>query len=1048
MALKGNAMQFLQQILRASWHILLVLLVSACSQLGKMDIKVSDTSTPSEAPLIISLKPENPKKGDVVTIRGSNFKGSSLDGILVRDDNIRTGISITITAENEGYFHVDDLPDGVTVTQVLIVKQEKVVTTFSVPAIEKLDQTVEPPSFSLPAGDYGAAQLVTLASATEGAVIYFTVDGNMPDENSGQIYIEPITVSQSMTIKAIAVKSNKNYSAVSSATYRINGAVAKPLASLPSGTYSSDQLVALSTSTVGATILYTTDGSTPRNGSSVYSAPLSISSSTILKAIAIKEGYTASEVVTESYSLKVAKPAASLSGGFFTSSQSIALSTATPGAAIFYTLDGSSPTISSTPYTGTIAIVGHKVLQAIAVKAGYLNSDKLTEDYVTVMELVPDSVTNGDGISMTVTELTNGNIVVAKPNADIGSLANVGSVSLYNGSTGALISVVTGSTASDQVGASIVTLPNGNFLIRSVNWDCQASLGCSGSVTNAGAVTWVNGSTGLSGEVKAANSLIGVTASDAVGTTVKVLTNGNYVVASPNWDCQASVGCSGTVANVGAVTWGSGSSGVSGFVSPSNSLVGSTGSDRIGYDGVTALTNGNYVTASRFWDCQAALGCSGTLTDVGAATWGNGSAGVFGYVSATNSFVGSSASDAVGSKGAFALTNGNYVVGSPDVACKVAIGCAGTVTYVGAATWGNGSTGLVGFVSVANSLMGSTSYDAVGTGVTVLTNGNYVVQSGGWDCLVSRGCSGTIANVGAATWGNGSTGISGFVSTSNSLVGSTMSDLVGDSGVTALPNGNYLVRTINWDCQASLGCSGTIMNVGAVTFANGASGITGFVSASNSLVGSTAQDQVGYIGANSGITVFSNSNYLVRSLYWDCQSSLGCSGSYADVGAVTWGSGTTGVTGFVSTTNSVVGSTENDQIGSGGIAVLSPTNYVVISPLWDCQSALGCSGPVADVGAVTWGNSATGLYGFVSPTNSLVGSSVSDQVGYGGVVVLSNGNYVVNSYYWDCQSTLGCPGAISNAGAATWGNGTTGTTGFVSAANSLVGGTTMITSVR
>ena len=70
-------------------------------------------------------------------------------------------------------------------------------------------------------------------------------------------------------------------------------------------------------------------------------------------------------------------------------------------------------------------------------------------------------------------------------------------------------------------------------------------------------------------------------------------------------------------------------------------------------------------------------------------------------------------------------------------------------------TWGNGTTGVSGVVSAANSLVGSTASDLVGsTGVTALTNGNYVVVSRNWD-------NGSVVNAGAATWGNGTTGSAG-----------------------------------------------------------------------------------------------------------------------------------------------------------------------------------------------------------------------------------------------------------------------------------------------
>ena len=57
--------------------------------------------------------------------------------------------------------------------------------------------------------------------------------------------------------------------------------------------------------------------------------------------------------------------------------------------------------------------------------------------------------------------------------------------------------------------------------------------------------------------------------------------------------------------------------------------------------------------------------------------------------------------------------------------------------------------------------------------------------------------------------------------------------------MTALSNGNYVVRSPDWD-------NGAVTDAGAVTWGNGTTGITGAVSAANSLVGSTADDQVGY----------------------------------------------------------------------------------------------------------------------------------------------------------------------------------------------------------
>ena len=80
--------------------------------------------------------------------------------------------------------------------------------------------------------------------------------------------------------------------------------------------------------------------------------------------------------------------------------------------------------------------------------------------------------------------MPNGNIVVTDPDYNGGIGVQAGAVYLYNGASGALISMLTGTAAGDQVGSSGVTvLSNGNYVVRSPDWD-------NGAVADAGAVTW------------------------------------------------------------------------------------------------------------------------------------------------------------------------------------------------------------------------------------------------------------------------------------------------------------------------------------------------------------------------------------------------------------------------------------------------------------------------------------------------------------------------------------------------------------------------------
>jgi hypothetical protein len=654
-------------------------------------------------------------------------------------------------------------------------------------------------------------------------------------------------------------------------------------------------------------------------------------------------------------------------------------------------------------------------------------------------EFVDPNPNQGNKFGHSVVALSTGNVVITSPYDDAGG-TDAGAVYLFNGATGALLSTLRGSSSNDNVGSGGVTaLNNGNYVVLSPHWD-------NGAATDAGAVTWGSGTNGVSGLVSSSNSLVGSTADDSLyGIDVLVLANGNYVVISPYWDNGAvweagavtwgsgSTGVSGVISSgnslvgsshndtigsdgvtvltngnyvvssstwnngdewyAGAVTWGDGTTGVSGVVSSSNSLIGSKAADRLGldvrgYPGVTALSNGNYVVAAPSCDI-------GATTDAGAVTWGSGTSGVNGVVNSSNSLVGSRNSDQVGFDGVTVLSNGNYVVGSEWWA-------NGTASGAGAATWGSGTAGVKGVVGSTNSLIGSKAGDGVGVYVVPLTNGNYVVGSSGWD-------NGAKTNAGAVTWGDGATGVTGGVSGGNSLIGSVASDFVGSS-VTALSNGNYVVVSIYWN-------RGAVIDAGAATLCSGTTGLTGLVSTSNSLVGTKASDYVG----SGGVHALSNGNYVVLSPSWD-------NAAVANAGAVTWGSGTGGVSGLLSSSNSLIGSAANDQVGFDELVDVGNSNYVVCNPRWN-------NGSVIDAGAVTWGSGTVGVSGVLSSSNSLVGSHSNDQLGgyltYP-VKVLSNGNYVVLNPLWD-------NGAAVDAGAASWGDGNSGVSGVVGGSNSIIG---------
>ncbi len=236
-----------------------------------------------------------------------------------------------------------------------------------------LPEAASAPVFSPDGGTYTSIQSVTLSSATEGATIRYTTDGTPPTSASA-VYTGSITVSGSKVIRAYAQKDGLRDSNVSGATYTlsirvgdVNGdgdvdsidygfltqytrgqisdfpveddlwagdldgdglindtdaslmrqyifeeisffpkeQVMEPTFNPEEGTYTSIQVIALSSATEGAIIRYTTDGTNPTSASAIYTAPITVAGSKTIKAYAQKDGLPDSGVSSATYTLLI-----------------------------------------------------------------------------------------------------------------------------------------------------------------------------------------------------------------------------------------------------------------------------------------------------------------------------------------------------------------------------------------------------------------------------------------------------------------------------------------------------------------------------------------------------------------------------------------------------------------------------------------------------------------------------------------------------------------------------------------------------------------------
>jgi Chitobiase/beta-hexosaminidase C-terminal domain/Fn3 associated/Glycosyl hydrolase family 79 C-terminal beta domain len=225
------------------------------------------------------------------------------------------------------------------------------------------------------AGAYTSGQSVSITSYTPNSTIYYTTDGSIPTMASN-LYTGPVSIGANLTLTAIATAANYNNSWPAAAVYVIAPPAAVPTAapivSLPAGTYSTVQTVSIGCSSSGAVIYYTTNGTSPNTSSAVYSGPLTVSSSQTLSAMALASRGSASPVVSAAYTivLPAAAPAFSLAAGKYSGVQTLTITDATAGAAIYLTTNGSTPTTASALYTGPISIAASQAVQTVAITAG------------------------------------------------------------------------------------------------------------------------------------------------------------------------------------------------------------------------------------------------------------------------------------------------------------------------------------------------------------------------------------------------------------------------------------------------------------------------------------------------------------------------------------------------------------------------------------------------------------------------------------------------------------------------------------------------------
>ena len=283
------------------------------------------------------------------------------------------------------------------------------------------------PTFSVGTGTYSKLQTVTISSATAGSTIYYTQDGSAPSTASPSVPNGgTVPINSTGLLCAIAVVSGQVPSPVATAYYTyVNPvkpvvAVSTPAANaiLPSlatvsGT-ASEPAAGIGLSYVNLVITRMTDsfcwngsswvnqqyglGTALESGTWTYSGPLPAGANLAEGAYSVKAvayDYVGNlAVATNNITINSFVPAAptfSIPGGTYSQFQSVTIRSATAGATIYYTTDGTTPTAASPSLANGASLTVNKTetLSAIAVVPGAVPSPVTTASYAVVNSVKP-----------------------------------------------------------------------------------------------------------------------------------------------------------------------------------------------------------------------------------------------------------------------------------------------------------------------------------------------------------------------------------------------------------------------------------------------------------------------------------------------------------------------------------------------------------------------------------------------------------------------------------------------------------------------------------
>lgn len=238
---------------------------------------------------------------------------------------------------------------------------------------------------------------VTITTPTEGATIRYTLDGTTPTATTGTVYSEPFEVSGNVTVTAVAFL-EKHFD--SEATILV---IEEMQAPTPTAVFEGLRLT-LSCADTEAKIFYTTDDTVASSDFIAYENPIELTADCTVRFYASREHYKDSEIGSFSFvkaTYTVAKPEI----GYDTTTDTVTITTATEGATIRYTLNGTVPTdTTGTAYTAPFRVEGNFTVTAVAFKENLFGSEPTVYIINTEQVATPTAIFGNRQLTLNCTD--------------------------------------------------------------------------------------------------------------------------------------------------------------------------------------------------------------------------------------------------------------------------------------------------------------------------------------------------------------------------------------------------------------------------------------------------------------------------------------------------------------------------------------------------------------------------------------------------------------------------------------------------------------------